>query len=248
MNLSLPTVKRGFTLIELLVVIAIIAILASILFPVFGRARENARRSSCMSNLKQIGLGVVQYSQDYDERMPGQGLNEQPHTLQWMDRIEPYVKSKQLFTCPSTSANHLYETLPLRATYGQQNARFWLGTYIWNVTYWGAGIPEEKRGLIDGPSLAAVASPSTTYNVLERVTATNPNAEVAWENVASTDQPNFVNPNTNPPQLGNVAARHLETTNVLFADGHVKSLKLNSMMERVSATDRYLRGFTKADD
>jgi prepilin-type N-terminal cleavage/methylation domain-containing protein len=60
----------GFTLIELLVVIAIIAILAAILFPVFARARENARRASCQSNLKQIGLGIMQYTQDYDERMP----------------------------------------------------------------------------------------------------------------------------------------------------------------------------------
>src|SRR5690606_14055579 len=61
--------KAGFTLIELLVVIAIIAILAAILFPVFGRARENARRSSCQSNMKQFGLGMIQYSQDYDEKM-----------------------------------------------------------------------------------------------------------------------------------------------------------------------------------
>src|SRR5471032_187855 len=61
---------KGFTLIELLVVIAIIAILAAILFPVFARARENARRASCQSNLKQIGLGFQQYSQDYDERFP----------------------------------------------------------------------------------------------------------------------------------------------------------------------------------
>ncbi|MDH7569634.1 MAG: prepilin-type N-terminal cleavage/methylation domain-containing protein, partial [Armatimonadota bacterium] len=65
--------ERGFTLIELLVVIAIIAILAAILFPVFARARENARRSNCASNLKQIGMGIRQYSQDYDERLPRGG-------------------------------------------------------------------------------------------------------------------------------------------------------------------------------
>src|SRR5687767_15336393 len=67
---NVPFRKSGFTLIELLVVIAIIAILAAILFPVFARARENARRTSCASNLKQISLGFLQYAQDYDERLP----------------------------------------------------------------------------------------------------------------------------------------------------------------------------------
>lgn len=64
------TPKKGFTLIELLVVIAIIAILAAILFPVFARAREQARKSSCLSNIKQLGLGMLMYVQDYDERFP----------------------------------------------------------------------------------------------------------------------------------------------------------------------------------
>src|SRR4028119_122023 len=94
--------RAGFTLIELLVVIAIIAILASILFPVFARARENARRSSCQSNLKQIGLGLLQYTQDYDEKIVnGENNNETGFTTRWMDRIQPYVKSDQLFMCPS---------------------------------------------------------------------------------------------------------------------------------------------------
>lgn len=93
--------KRGFTLIELLVVIAIIAILAAILFPVFARARENARRSSCQSNLKQIGLGILQYAQDFDERfMPGAN-NMSQSGAGWGTQVQPYVKSIQIFRCPS---------------------------------------------------------------------------------------------------------------------------------------------------
>ena len=89
--------KKGFTLIELLVVIAIIAILAAILFPVFAKAREKARQISCASNLKQLGLGLIQYNQDYDEQMPscddgwGQG---------WAGKIYPYVKSAGVYGCP----------------------------------------------------------------------------------------------------------------------------------------------------
>lgn len=247
-NPSLPnrsTSRRAFTLIELLVVIAIIAILAAILFPVFGRARENARRSSCQSNLKQIGLGIVQYAQDFDERTPAQGDNGQPWNFQWMDRIEPYVKSKQLFTCPSTSINNLYETrIPLRSTYGG-NAQYWLGTYVWNVAYWGEAL-DSNKGLIDSVSLASLASPSTTFNVLERVDATNQNAECAWQNIASTNAAGFINNTANPPYLNDVAARHLETSNVLYADGHVKALRLDALNERNAGG--YLRGFTKADD
>jgi len=93
--------KGGFTLIELLVVIAIIAILAAILFPVFARARENARRASCQSNLKQLGLGLAQYTQDYDERLPSG--NGAPFGIAngWGAQLDPYLKSSQIFTCPS---------------------------------------------------------------------------------------------------------------------------------------------------
>jgi prepilin-type N-terminal cleavage/methylation domain-containing protein/prepilin-type processing-associated H-X9-DG protein len=92
--------RRAFTLIELLVVIAIIAILAAILFPVFAKAREKARQTSCLSNHRQIALGIRQYCGDYDGRLPLYrpiaGSN-----IYWNHLIGPYVKNTQVFKCPS---------------------------------------------------------------------------------------------------------------------------------------------------
>jgi prepilin-type N-terminal cleavage/methylation domain-containing protein len=106
----------AFTLIELLVVIAIIAILAAILFPVFAQAREKARAISCLSNVKQVSLGVMMYVQDYDETYPlyfytysGPAKLDLPFTpdepetiIGWNEAIYPYIKNIQLFTCPDT--------------------------------------------------------------------------------------------------------------------------------------------------
>ncbi len=92
---------KAFTLIELLVVVAIIAILAAILFPVFGRARANARRSTCQSNLKQVGLGFEQYKNDYDGYIaPVQAGTSSPNIRGWPTLISPYIKSDQVFKCP----------------------------------------------------------------------------------------------------------------------------------------------------
>jgi prepilin-type N-terminal cleavage/methylation domain-containing protein/prepilin-type processing-associated H-X9-DG protein len=111
--------KKGFTLIELLVVIAIIAILAAILFPVFARARESARKSACQSNLKQIGLAFNMYRQDFDEEMPrndqGGGSGGTVDCISEVSRttyrgtvcnaVQPYIKNKGVFACPSDSGN-----------------------------------------------------------------------------------------------------------------------------------------------
>jgi prepilin-type N-terminal cleavage/methylation domain-containing protein/prepilin-type processing-associated H-X9-DG protein len=104
-----PIRRSGFTLIELLVVIAIIAILAAILFPVFARARGKARQAACLSNLKQLGLAVDMYAQDYDEMLPAHNDNEPPYpTYDWrydtfIYRLMPYMRNIQITKCPDDS-------------------------------------------------------------------------------------------------------------------------------------------------
>lgn len=100
----MPRRSRAFTLIELLVVIAIIAILAAILFPVFAKARERAKQSSCHSNLRQLGLAVSMYANDYERYPMHSSASTQNPRTRWADHIFPYVKSEALFTCPSATA------------------------------------------------------------------------------------------------------------------------------------------------
>ena len=104
--------KRGFTLIELLVVIAIIAILAAILFPVFQKVRENARRTACLSNMKQLGLAVTQYYQDYDEKSMN-AWDPYGRGSGWAWQVYPYIKSTGAFKCPDDAG-----TFPRVSSYG----------------------------------------------------------------------------------------------------------------------------------
>src|SRR6478672_5928066 len=111
-------VRRGFTLIELLVVIAIIAILAAILFPVFAQARENARKTVCLSNNKQIGLAMTMYTQDYDNRYPPQRTDGMVSMAAggkegtYYDALLPYEKNQQIWLCPADLVNGRAKLVP----------------------------------------------------------------------------------------------------------------------------------------
>jgi prepilin-type N-terminal cleavage/methylation domain-containing protein len=128
---------HAFTLIELLVVVAIIALLAAILFPVFSARAENGRRASCQSNLRQIGLALLQYQQDWDETLVADWYGPQPNNqsdpasypnarYKWMDAIYPYVKSEQLFACPSDSRSQSRYTYYANLTAPSTN----FGSYV----------------------------------------------------------------------------------------------------------------------
>jgi prepilin-type N-terminal cleavage/methylation domain-containing protein/prepilin-type processing-associated H-X9-DG protein len=121
--------RKGFTLIELLVVIAIIAILAAILFPVFAQAREKARQISCLSNMKQVGLAIIQYQQDADETYPGGVDNNWQNA--WPSTIQPYVKTLKVFYCPDDSKAGTIASTPFNGTnlsYASNGYVGWTGT------------------------------------------------------------------------------------------------------------------------
>ncbi len=270
-----PRRKTGFTLIELLVVIAIIAILAAILFPAFARARENARRASCQSNLKQIGLGIMQYQQDYDEKMPpvstrgcvtpdklvGQISENQDRAVSaqgagcvtgstyrsgYAEAILPYVKSAQLFSCPSDNTSRQpsngkpYVTGPKLNQLISYGMNRFLGWYYPNsTTYaWGegdtSGFPDCSYDCGDGGyPVSAIQRPSEIVMVTEfgqqirtsggvnyraRYNSSIPGLDAVYDSAISGDYRVYSDILE--------ASNHLETTNMLFVDGHVKAIKV----------------------
>lgn len=200
--------RDAFTLIELLVVIAIISILAAILFPVFARARENARRTNCLSNVKQISLGLMQYTQDNDERLPKYDGGASPF---YHEMIMPYVKNSQVFRCPNAPKPvSLAFTSIYYPTYGFNGRESW-GLY--------------RAG---GWPLSAITEPSITWMVVEVMNSNNP-PQYRWDNdgwgyAASRlgSSTAYTKPEDDPTFLKDM---HLDGSNVGFADGHAKWIK-----------------------
>ena len=227
------TKLRGFTLIELLVVIAIIAILAAILFPVFAKAREAARKSSCQNNVKQILTGVMQYVQDYDEMYPASHASPSGQNVQWTQRIEPYMKNVQVFRCPSDPNPPIrWATNPNTTGYPSPWPTSYAANYQLQAASNNAGI---------GLSLAAINAPANTVYLTDGgmqsaaaapwITPASPIKQGVWilqDPLATGGQASPGCPScatTGNTDWGGPSIRHTETSNVGFADGHVKSMK-----------------------
>jgi len=227
--------RKAFTLIELLVVIAIIAILAAILFPVFAQAREKARSASCLSNLKQLGLAVAMYVQDYDERFAGGSthlLGAPGHCLGhrwWIDMIEPYVKNRGLKNCPSERVRIPYFDYTIADVPGTQCGEgIYYSSYSWNVVIcyedgtngltpalgfdcpWNGG---RYWGIRRGTSLAAVSRPAEVIAIMD--------SRDGWIETWTdriTDLARHPDRNFAP----GVAYRHNEGFNAVYVDGHAR--------------------------
>ncbi len=204
--------RRAFTLVELLVVIAIIAILAAILFPVFARARENARRASCLSNLKQLGTAVVMYTQDYDERMLCYVNSPSNY---WPKAMEPYVKSRMAWYCPS---------YPKGASSITANST----TYGINAKH----IVTSINGTPTPLNLAAFSRPSTLMLMADSQDSPTVDAlDPPCPNFSSSylqiycPQPGHTAACTTLAQTAAIDDRHFEGASVLFVDAHVKWMR-----------------------
>ena len=204
--------RKGFTLIELLVVIAIIAILAAILFPVFAKAREKARQIACLSNEKQLGLAIMQYSQDYDELLMPRYTRF--NNSNWHAICQPYVKSYAVLQCPSNPKKDVPDT---------EN----LGTVSYSVNT-GSNRPFTDLNDSSSPvvSLASVQAPAQTIGILESTTK--------YTDFYVDYPTNYAQPTVTTDNQGSLFAGHTGFANFLFLDGHAKSMRPLSTLD---ATD-----------
>jgi len=260
--------RSGFTLIELLVVIAIIAILAAILFPVFQKVRENARKTSCLSNEKQIGLALIQYSQDNEELLvsgwggdpgiAGYGPSDSTpnkHSFKWMDSIYSYVKSTQVFHCPDDSggliagATGTYVPFQLLGTPGQPatpNANYYGSYSINSYDFNGADFPDVGPGNnVNGGlaySIAQLQAPATTVWVMDG--AGSYTADCGNKDMRPGTFGGYpgINCQAHTPTLNDdspILFRHggPDLCNVLFCDGHAKSVRQAFLLEKNANND-----------
>jgi prepilin-type N-terminal cleavage/methylation domain-containing protein/prepilin-type processing-associated H-X9-DG protein len=243
--------RKGFTLIELLVVIAIIAILAAILFPVFAQAREKARQTSCGSNMKQIMTGVKMYDADYDEQSPQYWFNA-PDALRnfrtWMETVQPYVKNRDVWQCPSASKNLADYQLaavncpgativstycwPAFTYYNFWNSRFSDGTSVAMFLGYPVGInPATRKTDCTQPwhrctTVEFVESPAESAFLLEGFYAafynptSGPTAGLDFGSACATGVTSSTSPllDTKDPKI----FRHNQGSNIAFCDGHMK--------------------------
>ncbi len=251
--------RTAFTLIELLVVIAIIAILAAILFPVFAQAREKARQASCQSNLKQIGLAIMMYAQDYDETYPM--LENGPERFTVANAIDPYIKTNKLnvngkggnlwpedsvWRCPS---GRTYD-------YGDKNSYFTVAynyLYLTDVDASNNFVPDwsdpSKYGIWawtqPGRSMAAIAAPAETVAFTDAGHADGPAGYYAtWDTL---EPPSARLANGPVDWVSIFEARHTQQGNVTWCDGHVKSMRFEALYGKLNADKTFVTTLTPPD-
>jgi prepilin-type N-terminal cleavage/methylation domain-containing protein/prepilin-type processing-associated H-X9-DG protein len=198
--------RRAFTLIELLVVIAIIAILAAILFPVFARAREQARKTVCASNLKQIGLACHMYAQDYDELFPCDYHVCNPHT-RLAGELMPYMKNYQILYCPSASATGLSFLTDTDANRAAGNISYYYYSFDWLPSTAPSAAAPNYLGWIDRQFIMVSAGWGNNVRIMSEQWDTDYWLASDW----------FCKPVNKRIHGGDAGS-----TNILYLDGHVK--------------------------